>query len=630
MTLIEERTNKASEIWKDHENYQAYLSTKGLTQNIPKWNDLYEGRHWKAPTETTKGMPRLNMPMTKMIVNNKVANILSGNVEVKFVAGGKDNQDKSKELTRFAKHQCKEMGMEAIDFDVITHERINGVGAKYYPWIEEAIGRKGRYKGAVRCQEIDALCFEVADPTEKDVQKQKWVQFPIREEVSRVKKMCDSKELLDKIVPDDLETNYADKVEMEGSQLCTVFTRYFKKDGEVYFLKATKTVVLTEDTPLNPILVKRLKKEKEKEEKKSQEGQDIIIQDGKGTSTPDEKLEKNNWDREDYYMATLYPIEIFSLDPSRNSIIGLSEVQDIAVTQNIINIAVAMGAINLLQQGAPKVIADKQALGEQKLNNEPGQMIYNMTPQKPVKEVFDVVPAQPFTAGALEFAPTLIDLTRSLTNSTEFITGDDIGKNVSGITVRLMQERSMQPIKMQQKRYWQHKEREGKILEQFYKLYYENEEYAYEYSSAEKVAELEKSGTLLTDGYGVFNGEDYQDITFYVEATQVAQFNDVMQLDIINTCLQMGAIDIDTYFELLPDSLSAIRDKYKEVTFIKKQTQLSQALELSQEQAQTIEGLNTEADEREKVIKRKDILLNELMKQVAMFTKPNNPTPQAN
>jgi uncharacterized coiled-coil protein SlyX len=87
----------------------------------------------------------------------------------------------------------------------------------------------------------------------------------------------------------------------------------------------------------------------------------------------------------------------------------------------------------------------------------------------------------------------------------------------------------------------------------------------------------------------------------------------------------MGAIDIDTYFELLPDSLSAIRDKYKEVTFIKRQTQLAQATQLAQDQAQTIEGLNEEAKQREEVIRRKDVLLSELMKQVKTLAKP---TPQ--
>jgi hypothetical protein len=618
MTLREERENKANEIWKDHENWQAYLSSKGLTQNIPKWNDLFEGRHWKNPTENTKKMPRPTMPLTKMIVNNKVSNIASGNIEVKYIADGKDNKDKSTTFTRFAKYQCKEMGMQTIDFDVILHERINGVGVKHYYWSEEAIGRKGKYKGAMRCQEIDALGFEVADPTEHDIQKQKWVQFPIREEVSKVKEMCDDKSLKDLIVSDDLQTDYADKVEMEGSDLVTVFTRYFKKDGEVYFLKATKSVVLTEDTPLNPIIKRKLRKEKEKTE------DEAITQDGKVTSTPDEKLEVNNWDREDYYMATYYPVEIFSLDPSRNSIFGLSEVQDIAVTQNIVNIAVAMGALNLVQGGAPKMLANKDALGNQVIDNEPMQMVYNYS-SLPLDQVLKVLPAQPFTAGALQFAPTMVELTRSLTNSTEFITGDDIGKNISGITVRLMQERSMQPIKMQQRRFWQHKEREGKILEMFYKLYYENEEYAYEYSSAEKIAQLEQNQQLVTNDYGVFNGEEYQDTVFTIEATQVAQFTDVMQMDIINQCLQMGAIDIDTYFELLPDSLSAIRDKYKEVTFIKRQTQLAQATQLAQDQAQTIEGLNEEAKQREEVIRRKDVLLSELMKQVKTLAKP---TPQ--
>lgn len=617
MSILEKRMKEASKVWKDHENWQGYLATKGLTKNIPKWNDLYEGRHWGVVTDSTKNMPRPTMPMVKMIVNTKVSNIASGDVEIKYIPQATDpeSRQKANRFTKFAKYQTRQMGMQTIDFDCITNDRKDGIFVKHYYWSEEEKGRKGHYVGGLKCQYIDSLSFEVADPTETDIQKQKWINVITREELSAVKDMCDNEQVKELIVADDLETDYTDKVEMEDNDLVTIITHYYKKDGEVYFIKLTKNIQITEETPLNPIVVRKAYKKKQKEDE-AEDG--VIDEDSKTTSTPDEKLEKNNWTRDDYYMASYYPIEICSLEPSKNSIFGLSEVQDLVVAQNIINTCIAMGALNLLQLGAPKVVADKQALGDQKLNNEPGQMIYNLRPDKSLKDVIDVMPAQPFTAQAQQFAPALIDLTRTLTNSTDIITGDMIGKNVSGITVGLLQERSMKYIEMQRRRFWQHKEREGRILEMFYKLYYENEDYTYEYSSAEKVAMLEQGEGLVQDGNDVFNGEDYQDVTFNViiEANQGTQFNDAIQLDIINNLLQMNKIETDIYFELLPDSMSQIRNKYKEVTLVLKQSQLNQALALAEEQAMTIEELNEENKQTQDLIRRKDKLITQLVKEI--------------
>lgn len=632
MTLLEKRTKEANRVWKDHENYQLYLAEKGYTTNIPKWNDLYEGRHWSKSGKTTEKMPKPTMPMTKMIVNNKVSNIASGNVEIKYIAEGNDSESKSKadNFTRFAKYQGKRMGLDAIDFDCILNDRKEGVFAKHYYYSEEERGRKGHWEGDLKCQIIDTLNWEVADPTEHDVQKQKWVQLVIREEVSKVKEMCDDKSLKEFIVADDLETNYDDKKEMKESDLCTLIVRYFKKDGEVYFKKLTKTVQICEETSISPIIKRRNEKEKAKKIKKiTNDGVEYEdVEDGKGTSSPDEKVEIDNWNREDYYMATLYPIEICSLEPSKNSIIGLSEIQDLAVAQNIINLCVAMGALNLIQLGAPKVVVNKQAMGNQRLNNEPGQMLYNQT-NLPLEQVFKVIPAQPFTAQALEFAPRLLDLTRALTNSTEVITGEMVSKNLSGIAINLLQERSMKPIEMQRKRFWQHKEKEGKILEMFYKLYYENKPYTYEYSSSEKLSILQGEGRLAVDGTDVFNGEEYQDLSFsvIVEANQGSQFNESMQLEIVNSLLQMNQIDTDTYMELLPESLKPMRDKYKEVVFFRKQEEFTQAMAQLQEQGMTIESLNEEAKQREEVIKRKDTLLNEMMKQIKAYAMANRQKP---
>ena len=576
-----------TEMWQDYERGKSFYANKGFTTALPNYVSFYEGDQWPKPTEATKHMPRPVFNFVKMIIDNKVSNIVGSPVKLNFVAD--NDKISTNKFTRFAHFILKEIGMENIDYEAILTDRKKGVFVKHYYYSEEAIGRKGNFEGGLRCQLIEPLNVYVADPNETNIQKQKWIMVAVREEVSKIKKMA-KKKYHDKICSDELETSYGNKRELEGSELATVLTKYFKVDGEVYYERATKYTALQEEAiPLNPYLIeKKIKSE------------DI---DGKGTSQPDEKLEKDKQDK--YYMATHYPIEICSLDPSDDCIIGISEVKNMMVAQKLVNFNIAMGALNLQELGAPVTLVKPNALQGQTLTNQPGQVITDYTPGNGwgIKNL----ETTPFTAQALQFAPALMDLIRTVSNATEVITGEMVSKDLSGYAIAQLQAQAQKPIEMQRKRFWQHKEREGKILEMFFKLFYENKEFTYKNTLEERIVMQQQNSNekLSENGVDIFNGEDFQDKSFsiVIEAGAGTQYSEIQAMSKLDNLIQMKLIDLETYVELYPDSAMPFKAEMKEFIWKQKQTEIAQLRQLATEQAQMIEQLKMTGEQQEKDIK---------------------------
>jgi hypothetical protein len=187
------------------------------------------------------------------------------------------------------------------------------------------------------------------------------------------------------------------------------------------------------------------------------------------------------------------------------------------------------GALNLQELGAPKVLVKPNALQGQTLTNQPGQVVVDYTPGN--QWGIQNLQATPFTAQALQFAPALIDLIRTVSNATEVITGEMVSKDLSGYAIAQLQAQAQKPIEMQRKRFWQHKEREGKILEMFFKLYYDNKPFTYKNSLEEKIAmrQANPMQNVPETTADIFNGEEFQDINFniIVEAGAGTQYSEI-------------------------------------------------------------------------------------------------------
>lgn len=547
--------NEVSTLWKLYEDGVAYLGNTGLRKRIPQFVDFYEGRQWPAPTRLTKNMPRPVINIIKMICRSKKAAILS--TPVKIVYQAEDERIDVDTFNRFAEYIQKEIGQDRLDSDAVSDGVKKGCYFYHYYWDSEARGKDGIKEGALRCEIIHALDILFADPTQTDEQKQEWIMIISRENVDSVRAKADKGIDPELIRCDEANDRYT-VIEQEGSKLCTVLTRYFRKNGEVYCEKAVKGTVINAPFPIAPDI----------EAARRELG--IGDPDAPNNSLPD------NHESEplitDRVRAHLYPIVVGNYEKREKSIYGLSEVEGLIPNQKAINFHVAMTLYNNQQLAWGKYIVLPGALGSQTITNEPGQTLtdYSKTGNGIRKMQEQQLQSQP-----MAIVDTILQMTRNVTGATEVMTGEAIGANMSGAAIAQLQSQAQMPIEDLRNTFWQVKEKQGRVLAQFFKLFYQGKEFTY------------------TEGYGEdkqvinaeFNGSAYENVDFdvVVETTSGTKSSSAGDINLIDVLFKAGALDARGYINAFP--ADAISNKSEILRAIDEKEQ-SEVLMMQQQIAQ--------------------------------------------
>lgn len=591
----EKRLNR---VWEQYENAQAYLVQEGLTTAIPDYVKFYEGEQWPSSTAKTRNMPRPTFNMVEMIVDTKIANVISQPIKLNFVAEG-DNE-KSSKFTKFAQYQMKEMGMNELNDRAAQDGGIKGTYVYHFYYDEKYAGKRGNYEGGYRCEVIDPLNILFADPTQVDEQKQKWIILVYRADVASVKAMADKGIDKNLIGPDDSESVYHEE-EQDGTELCTLLLRYFRKGNEVYFERAVKGTIVNKPRPLNSELITD-KQINEFLGIKSEEKEDMG-EDTANISQPDSELEKKENEGDiDKYHANLYPIVVGSWKKKDKSIYGRGEVVGLIPNQKAVNFEFAMLLLNHQELGWGKLLVKQDALQGQEPTNAPGEVITDHTPGN--SWGITKLDGSGFSAGALNLAPQIVDLTRAVTNSSEIITGDMISKDLSGTAIAQLQAQAQKPYARLQKNFYRSQEKIGKVLEQAYKLYYEDKEYIYELSPDEQM-ELGSQDSYVID---TFNGKDFRDTKFevVVEAGAGTQYSEIQSMNILNNLLATQLISLKDYAKLYPETGMPFKSDLIAIEENKEKTAIVQLQQMVQQQAQQLEQYQGQMKQYDQVIKQLD------------------------
>lgn len=562
-------------LWEDYQNGLTYQQNSGLAKNLPTFVNFYEGKQWAAPTKNTKNLPRPVVNIVKMICRSKKSAILS--TPVKIIYKAENESADVEKFNNFAAYIQKEIGQEALDKKAIDDGVKKGSYFYHYYWDSEAKGKDGSQPGGVRCEIIDPLSIFFSNPTELDEQKQKWILIASREDIKSVRAKCDKGVDPDTIVADESNSKYG-TIEQEGNELCTVLTRYFRQNGEVYWEKATRTTIINKPTPLAPDI------------------QAISKEYGFEEDAPNNSLPDNHETQPlttDNTKAYLYPIVVGNYEIREKSIYGLGEVEGIIPNQKSINFNLAMSLLNAQEIAWGKYIVDPNALKGQVINNEPGQVLidYSQTGNGIRKMTEQVIQSQP-----LQLVDTLTQLTRVVTGASEVMTGETLGAGMSGAAIAQLQSQAQQPIEDLKDTFWLVKEKQGKVLAQFFKLYYKEKEFTYE-SVEPKVDNL---GQPILDDFGqpqeeeveltdIFNSADYQGVDFevVVEATAGTKSSAAGDINALDVLLAKGLISMKTYLKAYPkDALSNKTEILKGIEEDEKSqvAQLTQRLKQAEEQ----------------------------------------------
>lgn len=549
---------KVTEIWQEWEAVQAYQQSLGLPDMMRQCVEYYEGRQWAAPTKDTRLLPRPVFNICAMIADNKKAQILNAPIKLVYSAFGED--EKAEAFTRFAEYKLKQIRFAQICDEALDDGKQKGTYVFHHYW-DSTVNGHGRYKGDWKVEVIDPLNIGVSNPQETDIQKQEWIIILSRLPVKTVKEICEDKSILGLIEPDNHDYIYEGTKEQKDSELCSVLTKYFRQDGEVYVQKSTKNVVLTDPIPLNPLAIMKADKA-----------------DAQIDELPDRAEEGA---RE--YKATLYPVDICQWKRREGSIYGISEIETLIPTQKSINWQIAMMLYNTQQMAWGKWVVKDGALRGQEITNEPAQVLTDYTQgMDGIKKVVE----QPLSTMPLTLVEKILEITRAVTGATEVMTGEVIGANMSGTAIAQLQNQAAIPLRTARERFLRSMERQGRIMEQFFRLYYDDEPYTYEV--------IDQTGNVTDTG--IFNGSDYDDIELdlVVEAGAGTQWTESLQIQLIDNLLQKGLISSETYIKAMPKSLLPNKDVVLQAIKSQDQNtqlQLQQAMQIIQEQQKAVDNV---------------------------------------
>jgi len=150
-------------------------------------------------------------------------------------------------------------------------------------------------------------------------------------------------------------------------------------------------------------------------------------------------------------------------------------------------------------------------------------------------------------AAPMQIVEALTALTRTVTGAGEIMTGDTVG-SLSGAAIAQLQSQALRPVEELRRGLYKVKEKQGAILAQFFRLYYNDLLYP--------------TGVADTP-FDVFDSRQLCDAELEVAVEAVGGTNASVAGDIsaLDLALSHGAIDLYTYFSLYPREALANREE---------------------------------------------------------------------
>ena len=535
ITPIEE--NSAQSVWAAYESSCAYMDSIGMTTQVQKNIDFYEGRQWPAPTKDTLGMPRPIIDITAFTTDNKCANI-SG-TPVKLVFTSTDNE-KAKILNQYTEYWSRQQKFRS-KLKKFTKRAAVDCGSCFHLYLQ---GDK------LKLETIDVRNLHVSDPTADDIQEMDWVIISSRKPLSVVKKMADKDADLSAITEDtDNLTNNA-TIEQEDTKLCTVLTRYFRKDGEVYFEKVTKSAVINKAKPIAPDIDAA---------KETDIYNDIADEIDKALPTNDEGKEKSK-ESQKKVKAELYPVFYWKFKEKRNCFYGQSLIEPIIPDQKAINTSYGLLMLGAQIEATGKTFVKNGALRGQVLTNNPLQVVTDYHPSG--NGVYKLPAAQLNMAG-MTLVDTLVKYVRFTNNVTEINTGEAYGANASGSAIAQLQSQASGTTDSIREDLWEELETFGQILKQEFGLYFKGSKKKH-YKFREKVA---VDGTLQEQNIdGTFDGNDFnneENSLFDVQVKAIKGTRSSVSGDIqmLEAMLQAQLLTAIEFVEMYPEDALTEKDR---------------------------------------------------------------------
>lgn len=486
----------------EHQLYELdrqYKSNTNLINYIDEAQNFYNGNQY--PNVNYKNMIRVSLNICSFSANIKASKICGTPIYLAYTAD--NNQTDCTALQRFDEYNCNKMNLKTNNFQAALNGFVNGTEITFIRWDDDDTSYKGIYKGGLIEDHIDIRNFAVANPYIQDIQNQQWVMFWEDFSVGAIKEMlegtkeeiAEKKELIEREGAREDEYKNKDAI---NHALCRMYTRFFRIDGEVYFMCSTEKVnIFKYPKPLSKKISNEIIK-KVVEDYLEEKNNEVIDLDDDGNIVPDYKI-----DYEDLIMCatsssaftdkeyrkvkekfSLYPFAVFRPFAQNRSFYGRSDIKSLIPIQKGLNFAISMNLKCAENNAYNKIFAKPEALAGQVITNEPGQVIIDhsgFTNGWGIK----FAESQPMPNGLLDFASSLFGMTRTIYGFSDVMDGSLTNQDMSGYMLQQMIKQSNTSIEQQQQLFWLFNVDKAAIRLMYYKHYVDKAKYTYELTDSE-------------------------------------------------------------------------------------------------------------------------------------------------
>lgn len=604
---------------KETLNYQYYMLSKRFIDNkgfFEYWKTMYNyyiGKQYENSRDPSIPKPMTNL--CRFIVDSKVSKIIGTPYSLNFSIFS--NTKSSVELQNFDKYMLSRLQEEEFNYQACENGYTFGTEITYYRWDKDDTTVDGRYIGGLAVEHIEPSHFRVANPYLNDIQKQEWVMFFNSETVGSVKEMVDKEEIRKQITPDGINDEELNRLTTSdiNSRLVTVYTRFFRLDGEVYYQLSTETVDLTDCIPMNPSLKPRKLKIINNLDDREIADYEIDNQDMIANITEKQKSSDSHYSKTKAKF-NLYPFAIYCPRPLKNSIYGKSEIEELIPNQKYVNRLDSMILLEAMNTGMGKTVVKKDALKGQKITNDPRQVIVDNS----MGQGFGIKRLEPavMNTSVVGYNENFIARTRNINGADEISPSVATTKNLSGVAIQLINEEKNTQIEQAQRRFWNYCVNKAYIRLQFYKHYYAKIKYVVTLTDREMQQEMAARALMIRQDrangirlspfeYPVpkkeqirsFDPSEIKDDTFdiSIEAGRGVRWSGIIEADMLNNLVLNGGLqnmDYHTkelFFNLYPLISPSFKNNFNMMLEKQKNDEISQANQQISQLAQQIEQL---------------------------------------
>lgn len=543
-------------IYQEYTNDLDWKTTQGFVKQWTECTDFVEGKQWPSATEKTKYMPRPVINICDQTVENKRSNILSQQLKMRFrpkemVDENESDNEIAQDFTDMAENTWDDLNQARLNEEMTNDAIIVGAGILHYYYDADYLEQTKSAKT------VGKLCGETIDPMDisfgnnqlkyYELQNQPFIILRKREDYRDVQqKAMQYGDDADKIEPDkesDSDEKYTNaKIKSDNSTDVTTYTKYFKKNGQVYWTKVVKQAIVIKPRPLAPI----------------------------NTDTID-----------------LYPIAMAVFKRKKKCTYGRGFIQDIIPNQKAINWNYGMMLLATQDNAWPKLLIKQGAL-DQQITNVPGEIL---TDRFMGGDGIKYLQPPNFSSAPMQLAQNIMETTKSVIGVSETSTGEQIGANMSAAAIIALQNQAQKPNDGYMKVIVNTMKDIGKIWEQFYKCFYNFDR---------PIKGKDEDGQPITK---IFNGEKGRGVVMdlVVDVGPASVYSESLVVNMLDNYAQRGWIDKYTHAENMPDSVmpQGLKEQLKkEQEAMKQQQEMKMQAQAQQAQAQQAQAQQDMANQQ--------------------------------